>query len=236
MLFCLLLLWQGAVTFFQVPVWILPAPSQIISALVDSFEVIMVHTWVTFIEAALGLLCAVLAAVFLALLMDSFVWIKKSIYPLLVASQTIPIITVAPLFIIWFGFGILPKVIVVTLVCFFPMVISLLGGLANVQVDLINLLKTMGATKRQIFTMVKLPAALPYFFSGLKIATAYSIMGAVIGEWLGASQGLGIYMSRAQHAFQLPQVFAAILIITLLSFLFLGLVKTVEKFFMPWAD
>lgn len=231
----LIIFWQWAVFFFHIPQWILPAPNQIVMALFESFDVLFFHTKVTMGESLLGLLLAVFLAVFLALLMDSFTWVKKSLYPLLISSQTVPIITVAPLFIIWFGYGILPKVIVVTLICFFPMVISLLDGLASVSNDLINLLKTMGANSRQIFRMVKLPGAMPSFFSGLKISATYSIMGAVIGEMLGASKGLGVFMSRAQHSFKLSQVFAAILVITLLSFAFLGLVKLAEKMIMPWA-
>jgi len=232
----LIVFWQWAVAFFHIPKWILPAPTQIFIALFESFDVLLSHTKVTVGESALGLFTAVCLAVFLALLMDSFTWVKKSLYPILVSSQTVPIITVAPLFIIWFGYGMLPKVIVVTLVCFFPMVISLLDGLASVSNDLINLLKTMGASRRQVFSMVKLPGAMPYFFSGLKISAAYSIMGAVIGEMLGASKGLGVFMSRAQHSFKLSEVFAAILVITLLSFAFLGLVKLAEKIIMPWAN
>ncbi|MGI6684696.1 MAG: ABC transporter permease [Bacillota bacterium] len=232
----LIIFWQWAVGFFHFAEWILPAPSQIFIALIDSFDVLLDHTKITLGEAALGLTAAVFLAGFLALLMDSFSWVKKSFYPILISSQTVPIITVAPLFVIWFGYGILPKVIVVTLVCFFPMVISLLDGLASVDDDLINLLKTMGASRRHIFFMVKLPGSLPCFFSGLKISVAYSIMGAVIGEWLGASKGLGIFMSRAQHSFKLPEVFAAILVITILSFAFLGLVKLVEKICMPWVN
>ncbi|MDD2499064.1 MAG: ABC transporter permease, partial [Desulfitobacteriaceae bacterium] len=230
----LLILWQWAVGFFHFPSYILPAPSEIVQALLESFSLIISHAKVTVLEAALGFGAAVLLAVTLALLMDSILWVKKALYPLLVISQTIPIITVAPLFLIWFGYGVLPKVIVVTLVCFFPIVISLLDGLAAVDEELTNLLRTIGAGKKYIFTNVKLPGAMPSFFSGLKIASAYSIMGAVIVEWLGASKGIGVFMIRSQHSFLLDKVFAGIVVITVLSLGVFSVIKFLERLLMPW--
>ncbi|MGI6065503.1 MAG: ABC transporter permease [Bacillota bacterium] len=232
--FFLLIFWQWAVWFFHFPSYILPAPSEIVQALAQSFGVLIAHAKVTVLEAAFGFGGAVLLAVFLALLMDSIPWVKKALYPLLVTSQTIPIISVAPLFLIWFGYGMMPKVIVVTLVCFFPIVISLLDGLAAVDEELINLLRTMGAGKKYIFINVKLPGAMPAFFSGLKIAAAYSIMGAVIGEWLGASKGIGVFMTRSQHSFLLDRVFAGIVVITVLSLGIFAVIKFMERLLMPW--
>lgn len=229
-----LVFWQGAVVFFQVPAYILPAPTQIISALIDSGALLLAHTRVTLLEAMAGFILAISLAAVLALLMDSIPWVKRALYPILIASQTVPIISVAPLFIIWFGYGILPKIVVVTLVCFFPLVISLLDGLAAVDDELVSLLKTMGANRWQIFKIVKLPGALPSFFSGLKIAATYSIMGAVIGEWLGASQGIGVFMIRVQKSFLLDKVFAAIVVITILSMGVFGLVRILERSAMPW--
>jgi len=160
--------------------------------------------------------------------------VKRLIYPLIVASQTIPIISVAPLFIIWFGYGMLPKIIVVFLVCFFPVTISLLGGLAAVDREYIELFRSMQAGRVDIFRMVKLPLALPAFFSGLKISTAYSVMGAVIGEWLGAKQGLGTYMTLSQRSFEVDRVFAAILAVTLLSAVLFAAVVLIERLVIPW--
>lgn len=229
-----LLFWQWAVQMFSIPKYILPSPVDIGRAFQESFHLLVLHAKVTLFEAMIGFGVAILLAIVLALTMDSITWVKKAIYPLLITSQTIPIISVAPLFIIWFGYGLLPKVVVVTLVCFFPVVISLLDGLSGVDDELINLMKVMKATNWQIFKIVKLPGALPSFFSGLKISAAYSVMGAVIGEWLGASKGIGVFMTRAQHAFSLDKVFAAILIITVLSMVIFGIVKVFERLFMPW--
>jgi len=230
------LFWQWAVVYFQVPEWILPPPGQIGQALLESLSVLRPHIQATLWESLLGFSGAVILAVVLALVMDSSFWLKKAVYPLLIISQTVPIISVAPLFIIWFGYGTLPKVIVVGLVCFFPVVVSLLDGLASVDEDLISLLRTMGASRWQIMKIVKLPGAMSSFFSGLKIAAVYSIMGAVIGEWLGASRGLGVFMVRAQHSFMLDKVFAAIILITVLSMMLFSLVKTAEGIVMPWRN
>ncbi|MGI6552569.1 MAG: ABC transporter permease [Bacillota bacterium] len=174
-------------------------------------------------------------AMVLALLMDRIHCLYRAFYPLVIVSQTIPIIFLAPLLIIWFGFGILPKILVSILVCFFPVTISFFDGLANVDEELVNLLKSMGASPRQIMTMVKLPAALPSLFSGLRISATYSVMAAVIGEWLGASYGLGVFMTRASHAFSTAKVFAAILVVSLLSLAMLGLVNLTRKLLVPWA-
>ncbi|URN85119.1 ABC transporter permease [Acetobacterium wieringae] len=181
-----------------------------------------------------GLLVAVCLSLIMAIVMDLFPVVKKAIYPVLVMSQTVPIIVIAPLLAMWFGFGIAPKIFVVVLVCFFPITVSLIEGLQSVDGELINLVRSMGAKKRQIFTKIKFPSALPYFFSGLKIAATYSIMGAVIGEWLGGKAGLGVYMLRARHAFALDLVFASILVIVVLSIgLFYG-IAGIQRVMMPW--
>jgi ABC-type nitrate/sulfonate/bicarbonate transport system permease component len=160
--------------------------------------------------------------------------VRRTIYPLLVASQTVPILALAPLLIIWFGYGILPKVIVVGLVCFFPIVVSTADGLRVADPDLIALLRAMGANRRQIFWKVRLPGALPSFFSGLKIAITYCVVGAVIGEWVGASRGLGIFMIRSSKNFLTDRVFAAIAVTSLLSIMMFVAVVALEYALLPW--
>jgi ABC-type nitrate/sulfonate/bicarbonate transport system permease component len=171
---------------------------------------------------------------FLAMVMSLIDIVKETIYPLVIVSQTVPIIALSPLLIIWFGYGILPKVMVVTLVCFFPITVSFFEGLAKVDADTVKVLEAMGASKFQVFRKVQFPAALPALFSGLKISAAYSVMGAVIGEWLGASKGLGIFLTRSMHSFQTEQVFAAIIVISVLSLIFFGLVEITGRLCMPW--
>lgn len=155
-------------------------------------------------------------------------------YPLLVATQTIPLIVLAILLPIWFGFGLLPKIIIVVTVCFFPIVINLMNGLASVDRDQLNLFRSMGAKPLQTFFMIKLPAAAPAFFSGLRISATYSIMAAVISEWVGARQGLGYFMTIAQKSFRIDQVLAAVTIICILSLLLVKIVDWAEYLLVPW--
>ncbi len=230
----LLLLWQAAVDFGMVKRFILPSPTDIISTLFEILPAIKGHIGVTVYEASVGFVAAIILSLVLAILMDSVEWIRKALYPLIVVSQTVPIIALAPLFFIWFGLGKLPKIIVVVLVCFFPIVVSLLQGLSSADREMVNLLKSMGASKVQIFKMVKFPGALVSFFSGLRIAATYSIMGAVIGEWLGGTEGLGIYMLRVKNTFALDKVFAVIVIIVLLSMAVFKIIEWVEYISTPW--
>jgi len=230
----ILVLWELLVNLGVVERYILPSPTDIISALITNGSDIMMHTWVTFFEGMTGLLVAVFLSLIMAIVMDQLPVVKKAIYPVLVISQTVPIIVIAPLLAMWFGFGIAPKIFVVVLVCFFPITVNLIEGLQSVDGELINLVRSMGATKSQIFAKIKFPSALPYFFSGLKIAATYSIMGAVIGEWLGGKSGLGVYMLRARHAFALDLVFAAILVIVIVSIMLFYGITGIQKALMPW--
>lgn len=233
--FIITALWEAGVRFGNVPDFVLPAPSQVVVSLITSFPIIAHHTQITLYEAMIGFIIAVIFSFVLAFIMDSVPFIKRALYPILVISQTIPIITVAPLFVIWFGYGLLPKVIVVTLVCFFPVVVSFMGGLDSVDKEMHDLLKCMGASPMQIFRLLKLPAALPSLFSGMRISAAYSIMGAVIGEWLGAKAGLGEFMRRSMHSFAVDKTFAAIIVITVLSLMVFEVIKFSERYFMPWT-
>jgi len=166
--------------------------------------------------------------------MDRFTIFKQALYPLLVVSQAVPIFAVAPLILIWFGVGLLPKVLIVALVCFFPLTINLIEGFNQVDPEAIELMQTMRANHLLITRSVHLPYTLPYFFSGLKIAATYSVLGAIIGEWLAARAGLGIYMLRAMHSFRTADLFAAILVVVILSLTLFKLVELAGKLAMPW--
>ncbi len=229
-----LLVWEIAVRATGVPAWLLPAPGQVAGTLADMLPLLLEHSRSTALAAAVGLAAAILVALFLAALMDFAPWIRQGVYPLLVVSQTIPIISVAPLFIIWFGYGILPKVVVVALVCFFPVAVSMIEGMQAADPDMVNLLRVMGSSRWQVIRLVRFPAALPSFFAGFKIAGTYAVMGAVIGEWLGATSGLGVFMTRAAYAYQLDRVFAAIIIISLISLLLFAAIEILARLVMPW--
>ena len=232
--FVLLFIWECAVRLNQLPAYILPSPVQIIKTLALTFPLLLKHTASTLEEAMLGFILAIVIGFGTAFVLNHFYWLNKAVYPLLIVSQTIPIITLAPLFLIWFGWGMLPKILVVILVCFFPIVLSLLEGLNSVDADLINLFRSMGASRLAIFKMVKLPSALPGFFSGMKISASYSIMAAVIGEWLGAQQGVGYFMTIAQKSFRVDRVLAAVMIIAVLSLLIVKFINLIEWLLTPW--
>lgn len=231
----LLVIWQLAVDLGAIPRFVLPTPTDIGRTLIDILPDIYNHLTVTLAEAFAGFFLAIILALILAILMDSIRVVREAVYPILLISQTVPIIALAPLFVIWFGFGMLPKIVVVVLMCFFPIVVSLLDGLASVDRDIINLMKSMKANRLQIFRLVKFPAALVNFFSGLRIAATYSIMGAVVGEWLGGKAGLGIYMLRVKNSFALDKTFAVILVIVVLSMAVFYAVRLIERILMPWS-
>jgi ABC-type nitrate/sulfonate/bicarbonate transport system permease component len=230
----LFLLWQLSVQTGLVATNILPSPTSIITALVANWDVIALQTTQTALETVLGLIIATVTGLAFAVLLDTSEWIRRAIYPLLITSQTIPMVALAPLFIIWFGYGLSPKIIVVTLYCFFPISVACADGLMGTDPELIRLLKSMGASRWQIFTMVRLPNALPSFFSGLRIAATYSVTGAIVGEYVAAYQGLGLYMRLAASAQRIILVFAAIVVITVLSLLLFGLVSLIERIALPW--
>lgn len=231
----ILLLWEILTKTLQLPRYILPAPSNILAALTLNFELILSHTATTMLAVAGGLFFAVLAAALFAFFMDRWPFMKRALYPLLVISQAIPVFALAPLILVWFGVGLAPKILIVALVCFFPLVVNLVEGLAQVDPEEIELLKIMQANSTQVMRHVKLPATLPYFFSGLKIAATYSILGAIIGEWLGARSGLGIYMLRAKNSFLVSEVFASILVVIVLSLILFKIVELLAGLFMPWG-
>jgi ABC-type nitrate/sulfonate/bicarbonate transport system permease component len=230
----LISLWQLIVDKGIIARYILPSPWDVVMVCMKILPDIKEHIYTTLQEALTGLVVAIVVSVILAILMDNFTLIRKAVQPLLVISQTIPIMVLAPLFAMWFGFDILPKIMVVILVCFFPIVVSLLEGLNSLDQDLLNLMKSMKANRWQIFYLAKFPSSLSSFFSGLKIAATYSIIGAVIGEWMGGKSGLGVYMTRVRQSFALDKVFASILIIIILSMILFKMIELIQFLVMPW--
>lgn len=230
----LLGVWEIGVRYSQTPAWLLPTPSQVMITFWNIRTMLLTHAAITMLEALLGFMLSIVIAFIIALLMDSFSWLKRALYPLIIFSQTIPLIVLTVLFVIWFGFGMLPKVLVVILVCFFPILISLMNGLDAVDNDQIQLFRSMGANRLAIIRMVKLPVALPAFFSGLRISVTYSIMGAIIGEWMGAEKGLGYFMTLAQKGFKVDQVLATVVAICILSLIMVKTVDLLEYLLVPW--
>lgn len=229
-----LLAWQFAAACVVRQSYLLPTPLAVLRSFAANLPLLLQHSRYTLIEAVSGMAVSVVLALALALVMSLFRRLREAVYPLLVISQMIPIIVLAPLFLIWFGYGMLPKVLVVILICFFPMVIQALAGLAAADGEMLAFYRAMGMSRRQLFTMVRLPFALPYFFGGLRVSATYSVMGAVIGEWLGAEAGLGLLLTRAQRSFDLPLTFAAILAIILWSALIFAVVALLERVSLRW--
>ena len=234
----LLLLVAWCVVTWQelLPGFLLPAPWQVLSAFLADWQLLQGHMWVTLQEAGLGLGLAVIAALALAIFMDSFRLVEETVMPLLVLSQTIPVIALAPLLVLWFGFGMAPKIILVFLVCFFPMAVGLLTAFKEVDRDILRLMTSMGASSWQSLWHVKLPAALPAFFAGLRIAVSYAVIGAVIAEWLGGHAGLGVYMTRVRRSYAFDRMFAVIILVSLISLCLIRLVEYGERKATPWRD
>lgn len=228
--------WEAYVRAGFISPRILPAPSKIFSSLYNFRETIFGHALQTTIETVLGLILAVILGLLIALAIFYSSKLKKAIYPLLIVSQTIPLIALAPLLIIWFGFGIFPKVLIVMLYCFFPIAVSVSDALLKTPKHYEDLLKTMGANRLQIFRHVNAPASLQGFFTGLKISATYAVTGAIVGEYVGAYKGLGVYMQTTASAHVINLVFASIFVVIFLTMILLAIIFLLEKTFMPWKN
>ena len=235
LLLCLLLIWHLVTETGLVPKFMLPSPTDVIRAFINSFSELMKHASISLTEAFAGLSISIVLAFVIALFMDRFEVLYKAVHPILVISQTIPTVAIAPLLVLWLGYDMAPKITLVVLACFFPMTIALLGGFKSSDTDAINLMRAMGAKKWQIYRYIKLPNALPGFFSGLRISVSYSIVGAVIAEWLGGNSGLGVYMTRVRKSYSFDKMFAVIFLIIILSLLLMKCVELLERKAMPWA-
>ncbi len=230
----LLLVWELICVTGLVPGYMLPSPTDVLKAFAGDATILWQNALVTLQEAIYGLLFGILLGFIIAVLMDMFDVLYKALYPILVISQTIPAVAIAPLLVLWFGYEMKPKIILVVISSFFPLTVGLLQGFRSVDEDSINMLKTMGAGQLKIFRYIKLPSSLPQFFSGLRIAAAYSVVGAVISEWLGGFSGLGVYMTRVKKAYAFDKMFAVIILISLVSLLLMLVIEILEKTAMPY--
>ena len=230
----LLFVWEGAVELFSIPLYVLPSPLQVLRALAKELPVLSLHGGVTVAEALAGMAVYMVLAAALGILMDCFPLVRRGLYPVLVVTQTVPMIVMAPILIIYMGFGIGPKILTVVLMCFFPVAVSFSDGLAQVDEEYVNLVRSYGAGRFQAYRLVKIPAAVPSLLSGLKVAATYSISGAVVGEWIGATQGLGYYLLRVKNSYMLDRVFACVAVIILLSLAMNGLIRLYQYLAFPY--
>lgn len=234
LLLALLLIWYLVTETGLVSAFMLPSPVSVVTAFIGSFSELMMHASISLTEAFIGLGISIVLAFSIALLMDRFEILYKMVNPILVVTQTIPPVALAPLLIVWLGYGMEPKIVLVVLVCFFPVTVALLSGFKASDADAINLMRAMGAKKMQIYRYIKLPNALPGFFAGLRISVAYSIVGTVIAEWIGGYGGLGVYIIRLWKSFSYDKMFAAIILIIIASLILMKCVDLVERRMMPW--
>ncbi|MBI2914673.1 MAG: ABC transporter permease [Firmicutes bacterium] len=231
-----MMIWQAAVAVLRIPAWLLPAPSRIAAELFAQQAPLAVHSARTLLEALLGLGIALALGVLLGSFIERLSWLRRAVYPLLVLSQTVPLIVLAPLLVIWFGYGLTPKILVVVLACFFPVVVNTITGLESADPDLIQLFRSMGASPNRIFRMVQWPSAVPAILSGTRVAASYSVMAAVVAEWMGSDSGLGVYIVRSAHSFLTSRVFAGIVLISLFSVVLFVTVERVERLVVRWRD
>ncbi|RXZ77007.1 ABC transporter permease [Paenibacillaceae bacterium] len=230
----LLVVWQLAVWVFGIEAWLLPGPDEIYRQAAAIWPRLWEHVQATIRLAALGFTAGVAVGIVLAALLHLIPGARAGAMPLLVLSQNVPTIVLYPLLMIWFGLGLMPKLLLIVLVCFFPVAVSMLGGLAQSDPRLMNYMQMIGASKWQIFRRLELPHAVPYLFTGLKIAATYSITGVIVAEWMGASKGVGYFIKLSSSSFMTARVFAGVLIIVVLSLAVFGIIALLERWFIRW--
>lgn len=230
----LLVVWQVAGYLQLLPKYILPTPIEILKAFVRDRVLLGQHSLHTLQTALIGLILGVLIACALALIMDRFAWFNDMLYPILVVIQTIPTIAMAPVLVLWLGYGILPKVVLIVLTTTFPIIVNILDGFRNCDADGLRLFQLMGAKPWQVLWHFKIPNALPYFYAGLRVSVSYAFITTVVSEWLGGFEGLGVYMIQSKKLFQYDTMFAIIIWVSLISLFAMKLVQISEKMVIRW--
>lgn len=227
-------LWEAAVVIFDVKQYILPRPTEVLSMMVEERTYLIDQAKVTLQEIVVGFLLSVAVGLPLALAITLWRPVERALYPLVIASQAVPKVAIAPLFIVWFGFGMLPKVLVVTMIAFFPVLVNSITGFRSIEVEKIYLAQSMGASKAQTFVKFRLPNALPSIFAGLKLAATMSVLGAVVAEFLGAEKGLGRVLTLANGNLDTPLLFAAVGYLSIIGLAVFGLMGLAERTAIPW--
>ncbi len=230
----LLAIWEAAVRIFGIPLYVLPSPVQVVKTLFVEAKTLSGHALVTTMEALAGIAIALVLALVLGVVMDRFSVVRQGLYPILVVTQTVPMIVLAPILIIYMGFGIAPKILTVVLMCFFPVAVSFSDGLSQVDEEYVHLVRSYGTGQWGAYRLVKIPAAVPSLLSGLKVAATYSISGAVVGEWIGSQKGLGYYLLRVKNGYMLDKVFACVLVIIFLSLCMNGAIRLYSYLTLPY--
>jgi ABC-type nitrate/sulfonate/bicarbonate transport system permease component len=227
--------WELLAKLGHVENYLLPAPSEVGSALWNDRDLLAPDAWVTAREVLLGFALALAVGVAIAIVLHLSPVLRRAVYPLVVASQAVPVIVIAPILVIWFGFGMTPKLIVIALICFFPIVVNTLDGLQGVDRDQVKMMRTLGASRFDLLRRLELPSSLPFLFSGAKVAVAVAVIGAVFGELVGSDAGLGHAIQVGTAQLETARVFAAVLILSIMAIALFGLVALLERRVVPWA-
>jgi ABC-type nitrate/sulfonate/bicarbonate transport system permease component len=229
-----ILLWEAWVLVRHTPPYVLPSPGRVAGATPETLSLLPGHVATTMVEALAGLVLGAGVGVLLAAVLATYGVIRRVLYPLLVVSQTVPIIVLAPLLVLGFGYGLAPKIVVVALIAFFPVVVATVDGLDGADPEIVELVRSMGADRRRVFRTVRVPAAIPSFFSGLRIAAAYAVGSAVIGEYVGASSGIGVFIEISKRSYLIDRIFVAVVVTSLLSVALFALVTLAGRLATPW--
>jgi NitT/TauT family transport system permease protein len=230
-----LVVWELVVRLFGVPTFVIPAPSAIATALVESRAVLMAASKATAVEVLFGFVLAAVAGIAVALVIVRFERFGKALYPLVVLFQNVPKVALAPIFILWFGYDLAPKVVLIVVIAFFPVAIDMLAGLQSVEPSFVALMQSVGAGRSEILRRVRVPHSLPHLMAGLKVAITFSVIGAIVGEFAGASAGLGYVIQFASTQLDTPLVFAALVVVSVLGLFFYYLVEFAERLLVPWS-
>ncbi|MGC9665920.1 ABC transporter permease [Planosporangium sp. 12N6] len=233
-LVAILIAWWAVTAAELVKPYLVPSPGKTLDVIVAQTSYFTHNTWITTYETILGFAIAIAVGVVSAVVMVYSPTVEKSLYPLLLFAQVIPKIAIAPLFVVWLGFGLTPKIVVAVLMAFFPIVIAMVTGLKSVDPEMLQLSATMGAGSGQTFWKIRFPASLPHLFSGLKVAATMAVTGAVVGEFVGANEGLGYVILQANGNLDTPMLFAGLLIMSLLGVILFVIVELLEYFVLPW--
>jgi NitT/TauT family transport system permease protein len=230
----ILLVWEAGVRLWNVPIYLLPPPSLIVERMIVDYRLILFHAATTAGEVMAGFLLSILVSVPLAAALAQYEWLERALYPLLVASQTIPKVAIAPLLVVWFGFGLAPKILIAFLICFFPIVIDTLIGFRSIPKEVLWLSRSMGASRRNTFLKIQIPAALPNIFAGIKVASTLAVVGAVVAEFVGADRGLGYELIVANGLFDVRLSFAILAMLSLIGIALYSVVDMIERWLLPW--
>jgi NitT/TauT family transport system permease protein len=229
----LVMLWQLATVQFHVPSYTLPSPVDIAAVMVERWRDLVANGWITLIESAAGLALSILVAVPLGIAIVYSPVVERIFYPFLVASQAIPKVALAPILVVWFGFGLLPKVLIAFFIAFFPIVVNTVVGMSRTPADMIHLMRSLGASSSQILLRVQLPSASPYIFAGIKVAAAFAVVGAIVGEFIAANSGLGYLQLLADNNFQIPLLFGTLVVLSIMGIVLFYFVALVEWLILP---